>query len=296
MSRTSSDRLSIYRISNFWAAETNQAGIVPEDIAEDLIDAALHGEFQYSPKGDWRSSIPGEPLDKLLPIKEHQTSESPQTGAKCANWSSAIFPPTGAPTNYDPRLGMLIECFDRDGNAINSSQLQKYLDARKSAPGAIDRVTRQLVAHEVFLSVEGLRLWCDRPEFAEWAKLRGLSRPCFIELTTGDGTGQTSAVVEAPEEADAPSPTDEDSQPDDEASESRREKQAQKTNKKHKRWYDLAQEIMAEGKKIHPTVIAREIAKRERGSKERGVNAKNIKRRLDEHYPGWAERGRAQNK
>ena len=114
-------------------------------------------------------------------------------------------------------------------------------------------------------------------------------------MTTGDGTGQTSAVVEEPEEADAPSPTDDDSQPNDKASESLREKQARKTIKKHKRWYDLAQEIMAEDKKIHPTVIAREIAKRERGSTERGVNAKNIRRRLDEHYPGWAERGRARS-
>ena len=138
MSQRPSDRLSIDRIARLWTAESDKVGFGAEDIAEDLIDAALRGEFQYSPKGDWRSPIPDEPLEKLLPITECQTSER-------STWSSTIFPPTGAPANYAPRLAMLIETFDRDGNAINSSQLQTYVDARKTAPGAKDRDRKSVV-------------------------------------------------------------------------------------------------------------------------------------------------------
>ena len=68
----------------------------------------------------------------------------------------------------------------------------------------------------------------------------------------------------------------------------------QETKQKYKRWYDLAQEIKKEGKWTRPSEIARAIAKREKGSGERGVNAANIRRRLDKHYPRWAERGRTQ--
>ena len=85
-------------------------------------------------------------------------------------------------------------------------------------------------------------------------------------------------------------PVDEDSQPDDEAPETRKEKRARETGEKYKRWYDRAQEIKKGGKKTHPTEIASAIAKMEKGSTERGVNARNIRRRLDEHYPRWAER------
>ena len=77
-------------------------------------------------------------------------------------------------------------------------------------------------------------------------------------------------------------------QPDAETPETRREKQARETKEKYKRWYKLAQEIKKEGKRTHPTEIASAIAKREEGSTERGVNALNIKRRLDEHYSGWS--------
>ena len=196
MSQRPSDRLSIDRIARLWTAESDKVGVGAEDIAEDLIDAALRGEFQYSPKGDWRSPIPDEPLEELLPITECQTSER-------STWSSTIFPPTGAPANYDPRLAMLIETFDRDGNAINSSQLQTYVDARKTAPGATDRETRRIVASDIFLSVEGFRRWCDEPEFAGWARLRGLSRPWFIEMVSGDGPGQASAIDQEPEEDSA---------------------------------------------------------------------------------------------
>ncbi len=76
--------------------------------------------------------------------------------------------------------------------------------------------------------------------------------------------------------------------------ETRREKRARETQEKYRRWYDLAQEIKGEGKWTRPTDIAGAIAKREKGSTERGVNAKNIRRRLDKHYPRWAERGQTQ--
>ncbi len=69
----------------------------------------------------------------------------------------------------------------------------------------------------------------------------------------------------------------------------RKEKRARETQEKYKRWYNLAQEIKKEPNKTHPTEIASAIAKREKGSTERGVNALNIRRRLDQHYPGWAE-------
>ena len=71
-----------------------------------------------------------------------------------------------------------------DGRPVNSIYIQNYIKARRTAPRATDRETRRIVAREMFLSVEGLRRWCDEPEFARWAKLRRLSRPKFIKLAT----------------------------------------------------------------------------------------------------------------
>ena len=74
----------------------------------------------------------------------------------------------------------------------------------------------------------------------------------------------------------------------------RREKRARETQEKYKGWYSMAQEILSEDKWTRPTDIASAIAKRKKSSTERGVNTANIKRRLDEHYPGWAEQSQAQ--
>lgn len=72
---------------------------------------------------------------------------------------------------------------------------------------------------------------------------------------------------------------------DVEIQETRREKRAREKQEMYKGWYSLAQDIKAEGKWTSPTDIARAIAKRVGGS---DVNWASTKRRLDEHYPGWA--------
>lgn len=41
------DSLSIERIARVWVAETNQPGVEASDIAEDLVDSVLRGEFQF---------------------------------------------------------------------------------------------------------------------------------------------------------------------------------------------------------------------------------------------------------
>ena len=247
MSQSLSDRLSIDQIARLWATENEKAAFGAEDIATDLINAALRGDFQYSPKGDWCSSIPDETLDELLPITERQTSERTQTGTEGATWSSTIFPPTGAPANYDPRLAMLIETFDRDGNAINSSQLQTYLDARKSGPGTTDGETRQLVAREVFLSDAGLRRWVDGPDFAAWAKRRRLSRPMFIDLAGGDGADQASAVDQESENAN---------------NRPRKPPRKKPAKERHDRWINRAKILAGEARKSNKRVIVSQIARK----------------------------------
>lgn len=78
-------------------------------------------------------------------------------------------------------------------------------------------------------------------------------------------------------------------QSDAETPETQREKRTRETKEKYKRWNDLAQKIKGEGRWTRPTEIASAIAKREKGSTKRGVNALNIRRRLDKAYPGWAK-------
>jgi hypothetical protein len=75
----------------------------------------------------------------------------------------------------------------------------------------------------------------------------------------------------------------------------RREERKQKTSEKYKRWYQIALEIKGEGEWTRPTEIAKAVAKREskrlktEKKHEKGVNAGNIRRRLDQHFPGWSE-------
>ena len=111
------------------------------------------------------------------------------------------------------------------------------------------------------------------------------------QLPRSPGTGFAAAEEQGrPEKAERPS----DAEHRQESEESRREKGKQETREKYKRWYDQAQEIKKEGKWTRPTDIAAAIAKREKDVKAKGTNAANIRRRLDEHYRGWAERGQAQ--
>lgn len=158
MSQTRSDWLSIDRISKLWAAETKQAGILPEDIAGDLVEAAEFGKFEHpvhsredAPRGKLTYKETRE--DGTVETKE---TEQPGVG------------PYGSPLRM------------RDGRRVNSIDIANYIKTRETAPGTTDRETRRTVASEIFLSVEGLRRWCDEPGFAEWAQLRGLSRPKFI--------------------------------------------------------------------------------------------------------------------
>jgi hypothetical protein len=84
-------------------------------------------------------------------------------------------------------------------------------------------------------------------------------------------------------------------QPEPEFEEGRRDKRKRETKEKYQRWYNHAQEIKDEGRWTRSTDIANAIAKREtkrlkgKGVNDKGINATNIKRRLDEHYPGWSE-------
>ena len=71
--------------------------------------------------------------------------------------------------------------------------------------------------------------------------------------------------------------------------ETRKEKRARETQEKYERWHSTAREIRREGKWVRPTDIASAVAKR-----EENATAGNVKRRLDEHFSGWATEEAAQ--
>jgi hypothetical protein len=97
-------------------------------------------------------------------------------------------------------------------------------------------------------------------------------------------------------EKTAPSatPLDEAERPEIKLQETPGEKRKRKSREKYRRWYDLAQVIKSEGRLSRPTEIANAIEKREtkrlkgKGVTEKGLNRANIRRRLDQHYPGWS--------
>lgn len=178
-------RLSIDRIARRWAAEAEQAASQPSDIAGDLVAAALRGEFEFGIRpitkptsviaDDSLNDALGEdfefgvtPLFKYNPPPPPELAEDPE-------------PLEGAPGNYDARLGVMVEVFNRDGDPVNAGQLQAYLKTRKSAPGGREEEALRFMARDIYLSVEGFRRWCDRPEFDKWARLMGLSQPLFID-------------------------------------------------------------------------------------------------------------------
>ena len=148
------DRFSIRRVAKLWAAE---AGADAQDIEDDLIDAALNGEFQFRPD----KSARGE--DGALPA------------------------------NFSIRLRLQIETFRRNGDLVTARDLQKHIDPHplnrwtpggpKPSSGSAQADTearRQGLAKATFISINGLRRWCDQPGFLEWATPRGLKRPNFI--------------------------------------------------------------------------------------------------------------------
>ena len=74
-------------------------------------------------------------------------------------------------------------------------------------------------------------------------------------------------------------------------SETRRGQQIQQTLEKYRIWFDLAQEIKA-GKSHKPVELARLVSKKLNYS----VKAESIRRRMDEHFPGWADQISNQSK
>ncbi len=144
-------RLSIERIARLWASDSGNRGLLVEDIAAELVDAAVRGEFEITPEGSW-----------------HRQDGKP-------------------PDNYDVRSGRLIEVFTDEGKPIGANQLNQFLEthgARTSRHQA-----KKMIARDAFLSLEGLRRWCNRPQFADWADLLGLSRPGFLERQSDTSTG-----------------------------------------------------------------------------------------------------------
>ena len=246
------DHLPIRRIAKLWAAEANRPDDAV-DIEDDLIEAALQGEFQF----------------RFKPEEIRHKDGS-------------------LPPNYEPRVGFLIEIFGKDGEPRASWDLKQYVqgtiemgDLYRPSPDAPLQSTRsaqqvrasrrQELAQTICISTDGLRRWVDRDEFSDWAALRGLKRPSFVA-----GETRHSVKTERPNV------------------ETRREERKRKTEEKYQRWHTLALEIRKEDKSAGPTDIARRVEKRElkrlkqEGVKEKGVNAANIKRRLDEFYPGWS--------
>ncbi len=101
MSQRFPDRFSIYRVAKLWAAE---AGADAQDIEDDLIDAALNGEFQFR-------------LDEIVRGED---------GA--------------LPANFDARLRLQIDTFRQKGGTVTAGDLKKYINPPdRWSPGAPPR-------------------------------------------------------------------------------------------------------------------------------------------------------------
>lgn len=100
------------------------------------------------------------------------------------------------PPNYDLRMAALIETCDAEGRIVSTTTIAHH---ERAHPG-------HTLGAVLYLSIEGLRKWCARPQFAEWARVRGLRPPAFLvgeaqsALTDGVETrsdGQLSAIAVA---------------------------------------------------------------------------------------------------
>lgn len=127
----------------------------------------------------------------------------------------------------------------------------------------------------------------DPPE-AEPPAPRDQPSPADVEAQPETADDEESDSEEAGGVDQEPQPILEALPPEDTeiSSEDRREARKQETANKYKRWYEFAQEIRIEGKWTRPSDIARAIEKKEVDVK--GASDRNIRRRLDENYPGWA--------
>lgn len=181
------DRLSLDLIARRWSAEADQAGIQASDIADELVSAALAGEFDFGvmPIAKSRSVIADDLINDALgdDFEFGVTNLFEYNPPPLSEFPKHPEPPDarGAPKNFDARLGVMVETFTRDGAPVNAGQLQNYLNTMKSARGATDAEARRILAREIDLSIQGFRLWLDHLEFAEWAQSRRLSRPLFID-------------------------------------------------------------------------------------------------------------------
>ena len=108
---------------------------------------------------------------------------------------------------------------------------------------------------------------------------------------------RAKVCVEALYGPDEPQPVEAKADNDSlQTSETRRDQRHRRTLDRYQQFYDLSQAIIAEGIYARPTEIAKAVAKRYEGPNEKGVNAKNIRRRLDEHFRGWSTPKTAQQK
>ena len=127
------------------------------------------------------------------------------------------------------------------------------------------------------------------------AAIRGEGEP--EQAPNSEQSEQASSDHEPHAEKSAPlnAPLDEAKRPKPGFKDTRSKNLKPETEEKYQHWYNLAQEIKKEGQWTRPTEIAKAIAKREikrlkgKGVSLRGINANNIRRRLDENFRGWSE-------
>lgn len=139
--------MTLAQAARRWARDVSGRSIDEQNILSDLVEAARRGEFQFGQ-------------------------------AECQDVE--IWPPTMSfhdecisPPNYDPRLGQLIELSDREGRRVTSIGIERWLStARRGRDAMVELATT------VYVSLDGLRRWCDRH-----AKNYGLPVPRFLATT-----------------------------------------------------------------------------------------------------------------
>ena len=127
------------------------------------------------------------------------------------------------------------------------------------------------------------------------AAIRDKDKP--EQILSSEQSEQASSDHESHAEKSAPlnAPLDEAKRPKTGFKDTRSKNLKPKTEEKYQRWYDEAKGIKKKGQWTRPTEIAKVIAKREikrlkkKGVSLRGINATNIRRRLDDNFPGWSE-------
>ena len=113
------------------------------------------------------------------------------------------------------------------------------------------------------------------PKVVLWTELR-------FSVPGGADEGKAAELPELKQDEGRP--------PDSEQGQlGRKEQRTQETRAKYRSWYDRSQKIKADNKAHRPIEIAKVIAKEEIKAGNTKANAETIKRRLNEHYSGWAD-------